>query len=157
MELLESELDELDISGNIVSSILNSTHRLYQHMFDYRFFFLEQIYFCKHYPEMNSRFREVNQKRKQQFKHILWQLRELNLMFVETIVGYDSLLLEQIILQSNFWLLHEVNEGSELGELTIKKGVKGLYAILLPHLTLAGKSFFKKEFKKSEKISLLRF
>ena len=154
---LENELDSLNVSGNIVSSILESIHNLYQHMYEYRFLFLEQMYFGIHYPEMKDDLSKFRMKRRGQFMHIFEQLRDLNLMFVETIKGYDSMILEQIDMQSNFWLSQELINGTEIGPMTIRKGVKGFYAIILPHLTLAGKSFFGKEFKKSEKISVLRF
>lgn len=87
-----------------LESLGENTEKTFRFLWKYKFLLLDFTAINRRIPKMNIHFRELMAFRKQQFKFVIDQLIERDLLMPEPFIGAYDILIGQLMVFSNAWI-----------------------------------------------------
>lgn len=141
---LDSEMQAMRSQTQNPAEIFKGTRVLFDLLHKYRFIMINFVDVMRRMPDINKHFRKLQEKRREEFKHLFGMLVQAGLMRPEIYPGhFDDLNVNMSIL-GDFWISHaEIHfTGKEKDKLNFYYRVTSSF--FLPMLTEKGLALFLK-------------
>ncbi len=139
VELMDSAFEIFSSNKIDVKSILKSSDILFEHMFNYRFFFFDIVHIFRSNSIINEHYKQLQAKRKIQFQGLIETLSTKGILRKQELPNEYEKLYERIQLTFDFYLAYSGTTHEKLNKSIIKEQKDSFLYTLYPYLTKKGK------------------
>jgi AcrR family transcriptional regulator len=141
---LDAEIKSMQGQTQNPEHIFKGTRALFDLLYKYRFLMINFVDVMRRMPDINKHFRKLQERRKEEFKHLFGMLVSAGLMRPEIYPGYFDDLNVNMAILGDFWISHAeiMYTGKEKDKLNFYYRVTSSF--FLPMLTEKGLALFLK-------------
>jgi AcrR family transcriptional regulator len=141
---LDAEIQSMQGQTQDPAEIFKGTRMLFELLYKYRFLMLNFVDVMRRMPDINKHFRKLQERRKEEFKHLFGMLVQAGLMRPEIYPGFFDDLNVNMAILGDFWISHAeiMFTGKEKDKLDFYYRVTSSF--FLPTLTEKGLAVFLK-------------